>query len=102
MIEHQEHVESTPVNGRPALPPAPEQKALPPAPEAPRHHSRAWIWLLLVAIAAFVGYRAYENVQKKNAAAAAAQERRAADRAVPVAAVAARIGNMPIFLRGLG
>ena len=101
MIEHKD-VDTPPVNGTPALPPAPEQKALPPAPEPPRRRSRAWIWLLLLAIAGFIGYRAYQNVQQKNAAAAAAQERRAANRAVPVAAVPARRGDMPIYLRGLG
>jgi multidrug efflux system membrane fusion protein len=102
IIDHKEHADITPIDGRPALPPAHEQKALPSAPEPPKRRSRAWIWLLLLAIGAFIGYRAYENVQKKNAAAAAAQEKRAANRAVPVAATTVRRGDLPILLRGLG
>jgi membrane fusion protein, multidrug efflux system len=102
MIEHTEGVE-TPINGRPALPPAPEQKALPPASAPPaRRRSRAWIWLLLLVVAGFIGFRSYQNVQRKNSAAAQQQERRAANRAVPVAATAARRGDLPIYLRGLG
>jgi len=99
MIQHKD-ADAPPVNGRPALPPAPEQKALPPAP--PRRRSRAWLWLLLLGVAGFIGFRAYQNVQAKNAAAAAAQERRAANRSVPVAAVPARRGDLPIYIRGLG
>lgn len=106
MIEHTEHVETTPRNGRPALPEAPEQKALPPAPPdappPPRRRSRAWIWLLLLAIAGFIAFRAYENIQQKKAAAAAQQERRSANRPVPVAASTARRGDFPVLLRGLG
>src|SRR5690242_8743147 len=99
MIQHKD-VDAPSVNGAPALPPAPEQKALPPAP--PVRRSRAWIWLLLLAIAGFIAFRAYQNVQQKNAAAAAAQERRAANRSVPVAAIPARRGDLPIYVRGLG
>src|ERR1051325_452242 len=100
MIEHKDDV-ATPVNGRPALPQAPERKELPPAPNdaggereykvvdpppaPPRRRSHAWIWLLLLAIAGFIGWRSYQNVQKKNAEAAAAQGRRAANRGIPVA-----------------
>jgi membrane fusion protein, multidrug efflux system len=106
MIEHKEHVESPPVNGSHTLPEAPERKALPPAPPdappPPHRRSRAWIWLLLLVIAGFLGFRAYENVQQKNAAAAAQQEKRALNRAVPVAAATARRGDLPIYLRGLG
>jgi multidrug efflux system membrane fusion protein len=57
---------------------------------------------LLLAIAGFIGFRAYQGVQQKNAQAAAAQERRAANRAVPISAVPARRGDLPIILRGLG
>ena len=106
MIEHTEHVESPSVNGSHALPEAPERKALPPAPQdvppPPHRRSRAWIWLLLLVAAGFLGFRSYQNVQKKNAAAAAQQEKRALNRSVPVAAATARRGDLPIYLRGLG
>src|SRR3954451_1263776 len=103
MIQHKDEVDAPPpVNGAHALPAAPEHKALPPAPPPPRRRSRAWIWLLVLAIAGFVGFRAYRNTEQKNAAAAAAQERRAANRTVPVAAVAAHRGDLPIYIRGLG
>jgi membrane fusion protein, multidrug efflux system len=108
MLEHKEHVESPPVNGSHTLPEAPERKALPPAPpdapppSAPHRRSRAWIWLLLLLIAGFLGFRSYQNVQRKNAAAAAQQEKRALNRSVPVAAATARRGDLPIYLRGLG
>lgn len=100
MVEHKSAVDEPPVNGRHALPEAPHQKALPPAP--PRRRSRAWIWLLLLAIAGFIAFRAYQNIQGKKAAEAAQQERRAANRPVPVAAAVARRGDLPIYLRGLG
>jgi membrane fusion protein, multidrug efflux system len=89
-------------DGPKQLPPAPEQKALPPGPPPPRRRSRAWIWVLLLAIAGFVAFRAYQGIEQKNQAAAAAQEKRAANRPVSIAAAPARRGNMPIYLRGLG
>jgi multidrug efflux system membrane fusion protein len=104
MIEHKdagappvtEH--STNGYGQKALPPAPERKALP----APRKRRRGWIWLLLLGIAGFIGFRSYQGVEQKKQAAAAAQERRAANRAVAIAAVKARRGDLPVYLRGLG
>ncbi len=97
MIDHK--VDVPPIDGHHALPPGPERKALPPAPA---RRSRAWIWLLALAILGFIVFRSYESAQQKKAAAAAAQERRAANRSVPVAATAARRGDLPIYLRGLG
>src|SRR3954452_20368521 len=101
MIDHKEKTPAL-VNGSQALPPGPDRKELPPPAPPRKRRSRAWIWLLLIGAAGFVGYRAYENTRSKNAAAAAAQERRAANRTIPVAAVAARRGTLPIYLRGLG
>jgi len=51
---------------------------------------------------AYGGFRYYESARKKKEAAAQAQAARQAHRAVTVAASAARVGNIPIYLRGLG
>ena len=105
MIEHKD-VDAPPLehttngDGLKALPPAPERKALPPGPV--RRRSRAWIWLLLLGTAGFIGFRSYQGVQEKKQAAAAAQEKRAANRAVSIAASRARRGDLPVYLRGLG
>jgi multidrug efflux system membrane fusion protein len=90
---------STNGDGTKLLPPAAERKALPPA--TPRRR-RGWIWLVLLAIAGTIGYRSYQGVQQKKQADAAAQERRAANRAVSIASTAARRGDLPVYLRGLG
>jgi multidrug efflux system membrane fusion protein len=107
MIEHSE-TDAPPVsppssNGdaTKALPPAPERKALPPAAPPPRRR-RVWIWMLLLGIGGFIAFRSYQGIQQKKQAEAAAQERRAANRAVAIAAAPARRGNMPVYLRGLG
>src|SRR3954470_12575944 len=99
MIQHKDEVETPPsVNGDHLLTAGPTRKELPPAAPPPKRRSRAWIWLLLLAIAGFIAFRAYQNVQQKNAAAAAAQEKRAANRAVPGAAAPVRRGDLPIYL----
>lgn len=104
MIEHKEHVDAPPdANGNRTLEAPPERKALPPAPPMPpRRKSRAWLWLLLLAIVGFIAFRSYQGIQQKKAAEAAAQERRAANRPVTIAATAARRGDIPIYMRGLG
>jgi multidrug efflux system membrane fusion protein len=60
------------------------------------------VWLLILGAAGFFGYRYWHAAQQKAAAAAAQQAYRAAHRAVPVVAVPARVGDVPIYLRGLG
>jgi multidrug efflux system membrane fusion protein len=79
------------------LPAPPQPKAL--LPERRRH--RTWIWLVLVALLAFAGFRYFQSKQQQRAT-AAAQTARQANRAVSVAASPVRRGNMPIYLRGLG
>jgi multidrug efflux system membrane fusion protein len=82
-----------------------ELKTVPPSgekPNRPRRRSFGWLWLLLVAALALAGFLYWRNSEKKKQAAAAAQAAKAAHRAIPVAAVAARIGDMPVLLRGLG
>src|SRR2546423_9013744 len=80
------------------------------APESPpsgkptsksRHSRIVWISLFALAAIAFAGLRYYQASQNKKKA-AAAQAERAAKRATPVAVAAARVGDIPIYLRGLG
>jgi multidrug efflux system membrane fusion protein len=78
---------------------APQEPPSPPTPKKRRHR---WIWLVLLAAAAFGAYRIYENLQASKQKAAAAQARAMAPRAVPVSAVPARSGDMPLYIRGLG
>jgi membrane fusion protein, multidrug efflux system len=116
MIDHKDHVDSA-VDPEAAsrnggklggevhivLETPPERKAPQRPPAAPpKRRSYAWLWLLLLAAAGFIGFRSYQGVQQKNAAAAAAQEKRAANRPITIAATAARRGDIPIYLRGLG
>ena len=79
---------------------APPEPPLPPSPPKRRRHR--WIWLVLLAAAAFGAYRIYENLQASKQKAAAAQARAMAPRAVPVSAVPSRSGDMPLYIRGLG
>ncbi len=76
----------------------------PPHGRRPRK-SRAWVWLPLIALAAG-GYwyyrRSHTETSTTGDKGAAVAGRPAGPRSVPVAAVPARRGDMPIYLRGLG
>ena len=75
----------------------------PAASDPPRkRRSLAWLWLLLLAGAGYGGYRIYQNLQQTKQKAAAAQARAMVPRAVPVAAVPSRSGDLPVYMRGLG
>ncbi len=70
--------------------------------------SRSWIWFLLIVLIAAAGYFFYPQLyqqiragQQKNEKAEKALAKRAAP-AVPVVATAARRGELPIYLTGLG
>jgi len=76
--------------------------APPPDPPEPHRTHLGWLWLLLVAALAFGAFRYWQEKKSKAEAAAAAQANRAAHRAVPVVAVPARVGDVPVYLRGLG
>ncbi len=80
------------------LPEVAPEKELPPPPR--RRHR--WVWLLILGALGYGGYRYYQYYQQKQKAAAAAAAMRTAPRAVPIAAVPAQSGDMPILLRGLG
>jgi multidrug efflux system membrane fusion protein len=82
------------------LPSPPEQKLLPPPTR--KRSWRGLLWLIALALAGYFGYRYYQQRQEAQAAAARQQAERAAKRAMPVAAVASRTGDLPVYLRGLG
>ncbi|MGE5647374.1 MAG: MdtA/MuxA family multidrug efflux RND transporter periplasmic adaptor subunit [Acidobacteriota bacterium] len=84
-------------NGQVPRAPEPEQR-----PSRPRRRYVGWLWLLVLAALAYFGFRYFQASQQKQKAAETAQAVRAANRAIPVTAVAARTGDIPIYLRGLG
>src|SRR5689334_10061896 len=86
------------VEKRPVPPAAPP----PPPPSKSRKLLVTLIWLLILGGIGYGGYRYIETSQAKDKAAAEAKEGRAANRAIPISAVPARRGDVPIFLRGLG
>jgi multidrug efflux system membrane fusion protein len=64
-----------------------------------------WVWLVLLAAAGYGGYRWYPNLissqsQGKNSKSGGVSA--AGARAIPVVAVTARHGDMPVYINGLG
>jgi membrane fusion protein, multidrug efflux system len=93
------------LEGRDLAPPAPDvaTPAGEPGKVTPRRR-RTWVWvlgLLLIASLGYYAFRHFTGMQAKNAA-PPAQAARPARRAVPVVAVPARRGDLPVYLRGLG
>src|SRR5262245_11525398 len=62
---------------------------------------RTRLWLLLLAAVLGGGFGVYEQSQSRRAGAARQQARNAAP-SVPVAVASARVGNIPVYLNGLG
>ncbi len=81
------------------LPPGP-----PPPPVAPkaRRRSYSWVWLLIVGGLAYGGYTFFQATKGKQDAAKAQKEAKKGPRSTPVAVASARVGNIPVYLRGLG
>ncbi len=75
---------------------------IPPEPPVRKRRSYAWVWLLVLAVAGYFGYRYYQRTHVQSTAATAAQGRNAKPRVIPVVTAPARAGDMPVFLRGLG
>ncbi|HXA52238.1 MAG TPA: MdtA/MuxA family multidrug efflux RND transporter periplasmic adaptor subunit [Candidatus Acidoferrum sp.] len=82
------------------LPAPPEQKLLPPPTR--KRSWRGLLFLIALAIGGYYGHRYYQDRQAAKAAADRQQADRAARRSVPVAGIAARRGDLPVYLRGLG
>src|SRR5437667_12357655 len=80
--------------------PAPPQRQLPAAP--PRRRSLTWLWLLITAALCYAGFRYYQTNQNKQKAAASAQAQRMGPRAVSVITQPVKLGDIPVYLRGLG
>jgi multidrug efflux system membrane fusion protein len=73
-----------------------------PSPEYPKQKAKSrwrWLWLPVLAALAYFGYRQYQSMQANQAAAAKAP---VASPSVPVTLSAARIGDIPVILNGLG
>jgi len=60
------------------------------------------VWLLLLAALGYGAFRYYQTTRQKQESAAEAQAARVARRAVPVAGVPVRRGELPVYVRGLG
>jgi multidrug efflux system membrane fusion protein len=80
--------------------PVPPERQLSP-PQA-RRRSFTWLWLLIAAALCYAGYRYYQSTQQKQQAAAAAQAQRTGPRAVSVITQPVKLGDIPVYLRGLG
>ena len=83
------------------------QKLLSPghAPVAPpqrKKRSFAWVWLLVLGALGYAGYSYFQFTKEKQQATQKNKDAKKGPRTVPIAFATARIGNIPIYLRGLG
>jgi multidrug efflux system membrane fusion protein len=88
------------VSNPPEVLPVPPDHLLAPPPR--RRRSFAWVWLLILGVAGYFGYRFYVGSQQQKLADNTKQTKSAANRAVSVVMAAVRSGDIPVFLRGLG
>jgi multidrug efflux system membrane fusion protein len=73
-----------------------------PPPPRGRRRSYTWVWLLLLAGLGYAGWRYYQAGQQKQQVAAQAQAVKASQRPISVISAPVRIGDIPLYLRGLG
>lgn len=71
-------------------------------PPKRRKSSFAWLWILILAGLGYAGFRYYQGAQQKQQAATAAQAARMGSRPVSVVTDVVKLGDIPIYLRGLG
>jgi membrane fusion protein, multidrug efflux system len=69
---------------------------------APGSSNRWWVWLLVFAVIAFGCYKLYQYETGKKAALAAATKGIMKPADISIVAAAARRGDMPVYLHGLG
>ena len=84
----------------PALPPSPYQQLDLDNPGPSKNHW--WVWLLIFGLIGYGCYRLYVFENAKKAPGAVKQDFMKAPGGVPVAATAARRGDLPVYLEGLG
>ncbi len=70
--------------------------------EPRRRRSRWWAWPLTLLILGAGGYYLYDTVGKQKAATANTKGGKKGDRNIPVVAIGARKGDIPVYLTGLG
>jgi membrane fusion protein, multidrug efflux system len=80
-----------------APPPPPSSEPPPPAPRRKR-----WPWVVAAVAVVVVAYLLISSHSRTQTSAAAAKAKAAASAPVPVVAAAARIGDIPVYLTGLG
>jgi multidrug efflux system membrane fusion protein len=89
----------TPVKARPPR----ESERRDGAPQAaPPAHKRRWVWIVGIIALALVLYLVIHGQSQAKAKKAAAAAKAKASAAIPVSAAAARTGDFPVYLVGLG
>jgi multidrug efflux system membrane fusion protein len=89
----------TPVKARPPK----ESERRDGAPQAaPPAHKRRWVWIVGIIALALVLYLVIHGQSQARAKKAAAAAKAKASAAIPVSAAAARTGDFPVYLVGLG
>ena len=80
--------------------PAPPERQLPATHR--RRMSLTWLWFLITAALCYAGFRYYQSYQQKQQAEATALARRSGPRAVSAVVQPVKLGDIPVYLRGLG
>lgn len=85
-------------------PTTPPHRPIPPSsePPPPALRRKRWPWVVLAAAAAVAIYLLVSSHSRTQANAAAVKAKAAASAPVPVVAAAARTGEIPVYLTGLG
>ncbi len=82
--------------------PSEEAPKPPPAPAQEKPRRRWWPWVAGIGVVALLAVLLSLRASHQKKSAAEAAKKTAAQRAVPVAGTAARTGDLPVYLTGLG